>query len=108
MKKPCLARNCPELVDRGPRCPAHAKEYEWSRRPSSTERYGPAFGRRHKEAVLAEPWCHSEPCPWDDAATPANPLTADHLTPAIHGGAAGPLGVLCRRCNSARGARRWT
>jgi hypothetical protein len=32
-------------------------------------------------------------------------LSCDHLVPVVRGGADGPLTVLCRRCNSALGAR---
>ena len=32
-------------------------------------------------------------------------LTADHVTPAVRGGIGGQLRILCRSCNSKRGAR---
>ena len=57
------------------------------------------------ELIAAEPWCHSIPCPYDDAGTPTNPLTADHVTPLRAIGPSYGLSILCRRCNSAKGGR---
>jgi hypothetical protein len=60
------------------------------------------------QAVADEPWCHRVGgCPYPDAGTPANPLTGDHAVALRAGGdpRQAPI-VLCRRCNSAKGAGR--
>lgn len=74
------------------------------RRPSREQRgYGAAHRKRAREAIDAEPWCHTLPaCPYSDAGTPDNPLTADHVIPVKRGGLHGPLTVLCLRCNSGK------
>lgn len=49
-------------------------------------------------------WCPGWGRP-DHTAEPWNPLTADHIDSVASGGAEdGPLQVLCRSCNSAKGA----
>ena len=52
---------------------------------------------RARATIAASPRCENCGATTD--------LTADHLIPVIDGGAGGPLRVLCRSCNSARGAR---
>jgi len=49
---------------------------------------------------------HGDVCPgYNRPPHPATDLTADHLLPRAQGGGPGsPLAVLCRSCNSARGA----
>ena len=102
MQRPCL--DCGRLTKRT-RCLTCTKAYDQTRRPSATERYGPGWAARHRAAVQAEPWCHNPTCPYPDAGSDANPLTADHTTPASLGGAGSVLVVLCKRCNSGKGAR---
>jgi 5-methylcytosine-specific restriction endonuclease McrA len=70
-------------------CPTCQRGYD-SAYNSTTKR------ARARATIAASPRC--EEC----GAT--TDLTADHLIPVIDGGAAGPLRVLCRSCNSARGA----
>ena len=103
--KPCLEPGYGAL-SRGTRCPIHTRTHERTRRPAFSERYGPGWARRRQETIDAEPWCHNpRGCPHTDAGTSTNPLTADHLVPLARGGMGSPLVPMCRRCNSAKGAR---
>ena len=86
-------RPCGRLT-RATRCPVHAAQV---RQP-----YNGTYRARRGLAIQGEPWCHSTPCPYPDAGTRANPLTADHINPIANGGADGPLTVLCLRCNSGK------
>ena len=64
--------------------------------------------QRHRTNVLAK-WraIHGDWCPgYDTPAHTATDLTVDHTTPIAHGGWTSPLTVLCRSCNSRRGAIR--
>jgi hypothetical protein len=93
--KPCL--DCGRLTHQS-RCSLHQASHD--------SVYATAAYLTEREVVLrAEPWCHNPACPYPDAGTPANPLTADHTVPVVFGGAGSPLVPVCRRCNSARGAR---
>ena len=95
----CLYRDeqggCPRLT-RSSYCRVH---YNAKRRPF----YNRQHSKRAKAAIAAEPWCHSDPCPYPDAGTPANPLTGDHSEPDDP---QSPLVPRCRACNSARANRR--
>ena len=65
---------------------------------TSQRGYGGAHQRRARATIAAHPWC--EVC----GAT--EDLTADHVTAIANGGdPLGPLRVLCRSCNSRRGAK---
>jgi 5-methylcytosine-specific restriction endonuclease McrA len=60
--------------------------------------YGTIHQRRAREAIAAQPWC-------SNCGATTN-LTADHIVPIARGGdPLGPLRILCRSCNSRRGAR---
>jgi len=114
-QRPCLhkiarSRLCGVLSDRR-RCPTHrlaegrAKQ---ARRPDfdHAERQRRArLVHQHIEAYgLVCPGWRRPPHPVDPAA--GNRLTADHVWAVAAGGPEdGPLQVLCRKCNSARGAR---
>lgn len=54
-------------------------------------------------AIREHPWCAECRTP----GTPANPLTGDHYLAHVRGGAneASNVRVLCRDCNSKKGAR---
>lgn len=97
----CIEPGCTTLT-RVTRCELHERLY---RRGVQSHYIGPY--RQARQAVLeAEPWCHTEPeCPYPDRGTPMNPLTADHVVPIADGGSYDQLTVLCRRCNSSKGAR---
>jgi predicted RNA-binding Zn-ribbon protein involved in translation (DUF1610 family) len=85
------------------RCPACLSAYyreRRQRRGSTAQRgHGADYQRRRAAAIRAQPWCSD--CGHTGSAD--NPLTAEHLKPVAHGGSHGPLGVLCRSCNSSRG-----
>jgi 5-methylcytosine-specific restriction protein A len=74
-----------------PRCPR--PDYTWAER------------QRRKHTVDQHVTIHGYLCPgWDRPAHPARDLTADHITPVASGAPeSGPLQVLCRRCNAAKG-----
>lgn len=103
--RPCL--DCDRI---GPwsRCPEHAAAQlraKRGRRP-----YTPREQARRAAAVAEHVARNGEWCPgWGSRPTHTAPratLTADHVTPVAAGGLEeGPLAVLCRSCNSAKGAR---
>lgn len=111
--RPCL--DCGQ-VSQGSRCTPCADV----KRRASNGRYRPHRERRPdynsaergRRAATVQAWrqAYGELCPgWKrppHLADPArNPLTADHLTPVRAGASEqGPLGVLCRSCNSSKGS----
>ena len=101
---PCLDCGTPQR--HGARCSLCTRANERRSRLSPRLRgYDAGYRQERARVLAAEPWCHSTPCPYPDAGTPANPLTADHVVPLARGGYGSPLTVLCRSCNSAKGAR---
>ena len=86
----------------GSRCQGCEKERDARRGTAKQRGYDAPYRRRRNAVIDLEPWCHSDPCPYSDSGTSANPLTADHVVPIAKGGRYGPLTVLCRRCNSAK------
>lgn len=100
--RPCLTEGCPNLVRQG-RCPQHQRAHE-RRRPKKGERgYGPGWGTRSARLIAEQPWCSRCLHPGSEG----NPLTVDHIVSLAAGGASTDenLQVLCRRCNSSKGAR---
>jgi hypothetical protein len=113
--KPCIAalgrgELCGVLSDRA-RCPQHRSQPAGRRR-----RPGYSWPeRRRRAAVVANHiQLHGYVCPGcplsdgqpHQADPDSNPLTADHYIAVGAGGPEdGPLRVMCRRGNSARGAR---
>lgn len=95
-------RPCGELT-RNVRCDSCAAQLA-AARPSPTERYGPGYQRRHREALVDEPWCHF-PGGCTYPITPSNPLTAQHVFARSIHGPDGPLEPWCKRHNSAQGNR---
>ena len=87
--KRCL--DCGRLTEGGTRCRA----CERRRRRRAYD--NPAARARARAAVAASPRCEQCGSTID--------LTADHIIPVIDGHGSGPLRVLCRACNSARGSR---
>jgi hypothetical protein len=97
---PRRCRHCRQLVEKGVRCtcrPHTGTAYNWSER------------QRRARVVLEHLEFYGPVCPgWQrpphDVAATA--LTADHEVPVAAGGDPhGALGVLCRPCNSAKGAQ---
>jgi 5-methylcytosine-specific restriction enzyme A len=104
--RPCL--DCGRLVPTGSRCTRCATKAQRAKRQ---RRPYTAAERDRRAAAVAE-WRrqHGDWCPgWGRPAHPVtwpNILTADHVEAVGRGGnESGPLRVMCRRCNSARGAR---
>jgi 5-methylcytosine-specific restriction protein A len=101
IRRSCLG--CGRLIASGSRCP----RCQLPPNPTTASRT-PAERRRRAVAVAQWRKLYGDWCPgWGDRPPhPATDLTADHIEAVGAGGdPAGPLRVLCRRCNSARGAR---
>ncbi|MFC3504822.1 HNH endonuclease [Micromonospora krabiensis] len=103
----CL--DCGTLTD-GTRCTTCRRPRERAmlqakrqRRPRPTH----AEDKRRAAAVAAHRREHGDWCPgWRRDPHEASDLTADHVDAVAAGGAeSGDLQVLCRSCNSAKGAR---
>lgn len=97
----CAEPNCPTLIPKAGRCPAH-------RIDSPTTRVNYRRSERNRRArVVAEHvarfgwWCPGYGVPGHESTD----LTADHVLAVANGGADGPLQALCRACNSRKGAR---
>jgi hypothetical protein len=86
------------------RCPACAKTYE--RDKSRRRRRTPKERQRRQDLIAAHVRVHGWTCPgFEREPHPSTDLTADHLMPVARGGnEEGELRVLCRSCNSSRGA----
>ena len=102
MKRPCL--DCGVLIDKARRCRAYESQYQRQRGSPTRRGYDSAWVRVSERAREEQPWCTQ--C--GRVGTRANPLGADHVVPLAHGGVsmADNVVVLCRECNSAKGARR--
>lgn len=87
--RPCLTHGCPTLVERG-YCTAH--------RTTTTQRgYDYQWQKVSKAARAAQPWC--------SRCRATTDLTVDHVIPLAQGGDGRMVTVLCRSCNSKKGAR---
>lgn len=99
--RPCL--DCAELTTTT-RCAQHTRAHQRRHHQAKRARrpYTYAERKRREAAVARHIQLHGHWCPgWDRPPHPATDLTADHLTPVATGGPeGGPLGVLCRSCNS--------
>jgi 5-methylcytosine-specific restriction endonuclease McrA len=94
MRKPCLV--CGVVTDGPSWCPQHIPV---RKRPAG--RYNYRWRKASKAARTAQPWCSRCGSTID--------LTGDHVLPMARGGERNPevedIVVLCRRCNSSKGAR---
>lgn len=90
-----------------PRRGDHCTGCGWTRKSPSTKGVTWRERQRRAEAVRQHRETYGDWCPgWMRPGHPATDLTADHLAPvAAGGGQGGQLRVLCRPCNSSRGAR---
>lgn len=95
---PRRCRHCRQLVAAGARC---------SCTPNTRTGYGNAERRRRAQTVADHREAYGDICPgWHREMHEAADLTADHVRAVAAGGAPdGPLEVLCRSCNSRKGAR---
>ncbi|MFJ2575978.1 HNH endonuclease [Kitasatospora aureofaciens] len=110
-RRPCLA--CGQLTTNPSRCDQHQAEWQARQdqlRGSATQRgYGATYRRAAAAALASHRRQHGEMCPgYGVPPHPATDLTVDHMVPKRLGGGDEPenLGVLCRSCNSRKGARR--
>jgi 5-methylcytosine-specific restriction enzyme A len=108
--RPCL--DCQQLSTNGSRCPqcerARARTTQRRKRVTRPDNATAAEKRRRAAAVAEWRSGNGDWCPgWGDRAPhPSTDLTADHLRAVAAGGTeGGELRVICRACNSARGAR---
>jgi 5-methylcytosine-specific restriction enzyme A len=103
MNRACLGCGC--IIPSGSRCTRCATKVQQAKRQ---RRPYTAAERDRRAAVVAE-WraTYGDVCPgWQREPHPSADLVADHIVAVAAGGAeSGPLQVLCRCCNSARGAR---
>jgi 5-methylcytosine-specific restriction enzyme A len=99
---------------RGARCPDCRRIVERARSQAKRARRPYTAEDQRLRAQTVQAWIemHGYVCPgWQRPAHPAdperNPLTADHVVAVAAGGhPLGPYNVLCRSCNSAKGAGR--
>jgi 5-methylcytosine-specific restriction enzyme A len=100
MTRPCLS--CGTLIGQGSRCSGCQRTAPTTKRDTSY-----AERMRRKRTVDQHRDEHGDWCPgYRCDPHPATDLTAEHLFPVAAGGADnGALTVLCRSCNSRRGAR---
>lgn len=84
--------------------PYRPKPARRSIRGAQARGYTRQWQERVRQVIAAEPWCHTEDCPYPDCTTPANPLVGDHPTSMAAGGSTEQWPVpRCRRSNSAKG-----
>lgn len=95
----CAEPGCPALVTKG-RCQQH-RTYS----PTYHER---DWAEQQRRAATVAAWIaeHGHWCPgYGVPPHESHDLTAEHVTAVANGGGKGPLAVLCRVCNSRKGAR---
>lgn len=94
--KPCLVCLTPTS---GTRCPSCERAHERQRGTPTQRGYTYAWSRIVAEAIEAQPWC--------SVCGATADLTGDHIVPLSRGGSNDRANcrVLCRSCNSAKGAR---
>jgi len=97
LPRPCL--DCGR-VTHGSRCPACASKHERNRGNSTARGYGTNW--RAKSERITRQVGRCERCGVTHTAD--NPLTLDHVVPKSRGGTAEQVQVLCRKCNSHKGA----
>lgn len=105
--KVCSVAGCPELTQ-GRLCEEHERQFQRRRNADRTQ-YAGSWKRLSKEARRRQRFCsctdadhgHGIPC----GAT--EDLTADHVVAAAQGGASSRsnIAVLCRSCNTKKGAK---
>jgi 5-methylcytosine-specific restriction protein A len=94
--KPCLDCGVPAS---GSRCRRHQREYERRRGTPAERGYDETWRLNVRVAITAQPFCSS--------CRSTTDLTGDHIVPLSRGGTnrADNIRVLCRSCNSRKGAR---
>jgi 5-methylcytosine-specific restriction protein A len=106
-RRPCL--DCGRLTPSGTRCAdcERPRARATQRGKRQVRPYSSREKRRRAAAVTEWRATYGDVCPgWEREAHPSSDLVADHIVAVAAGGAeSGPLRVLCRSCNSSRGAR---
>ena len=104
--RPCLDCGTPTPGTRCPACAPAENQRRQRTKPTATTRTS-RERRRRAHAVQAWRRLHGDWCPGYDVPPHADAdLCADHIIAvAVVGSGDGPLQVLCRRCNAAKGAR---
>jgi len=104
--RPCL--DCRRLTT-GSRCADCERPRARATQRSKRQRRPYSAAEKRRRAAAVDRWraTYGDWCPgWQREAHPSGDLVADHVAPVAAGGPeSGPLRVLCRSCNSARGAR---
>ena len=91
------------IITANRRCPDCQRTYETQRgRRTAHGRYDAKWVKLSARAKVEHPWCSVCGHPGDAD----NPLTGDHITPHRAGGknVRSNVQVMCRRCNSRKGA----
>jgi len=105
LRKPCLTCGTPSY---GSRCPGCARAESRRRLTIKPTAVGRSSREQRRRARTVREWrrLNGDLCPgWHTAAHSSADLTADHVQAvATTGDQAGPLQVLCRRCNASKGA----
>lgn len=105
----CSTPGCPDFATGLGKCDVcRSKTNRHRHRTTPTKRARTSKVAEHRRTAVRE-WRaeHGDWCPgWNKPGHRATDLTADDPTPIAHGGdPMQTLRVLCRSCNSARGAR---
>lgn len=100
-------QRCDRIVQRpASRCRMCLKVWEQRRGTTAQRGYGGQHQKHRQQMLTRVTRCHY--C--GSLPTPSNPITLDHLTPAVKGGKAERSNYVpaCRTCNSGKGAREAT
>lgn len=105
----CSTPGCPDFTVAKGKCATCSRDTERHQRRTTPTKATRTWTERKRRtaAVDAHRKQHGNWCPgYQVPAHEAHDLTADHVTSVAQGGkASGPLQVLCRACNSSKGAR---
>lgn len=105
----CCEAGCPRVAVYKGRCEEHARRAERKQRLTVPTKRTLTSSEARRRKTVVEAWRsrYGNVCP-GFGRTPhvATDLTADHIVPIAAGGSpSGRLSVLCRSCNSRKGAR---
>jgi 5-methylcytosine-specific restriction protein A len=105
--RPCLG--CRRLIPTGTRCPDCERPRARATQRAKRQRRPYTTAQKRRRAAAVDQWraTYGDVCPgWQREPHPSTDLVADHIAAVAAGGPeSGPLRVLCRSCNSSRGAR---
>lgn len=104
----CAEHDCPTMTP-AYYCPTHQRDQVARAHASVPTKVTRTWAERQRRAATVSSWrqFRGDWCPgYERPPHRAADLTADHVTPVALGGEpGGALGVLCRACNSRKGAR---